>query len=111
MLPESKMEEIINRFPGDLLFTPQETEELARWITMQSFAATKEEEMSETVVLQAASIVLTNYVRQGRELEIYDSGDKGGLVVAEKDTSTHVPAKTLAGALINFAERLAKEHG
>lgn len=113
MIPISKMEEILFHFPGRLLFTPQEIEELARWITMQSFAATKEEAMSEAVVLQAACIVLTQYVCLENELVIYNNGSLGDVVVGEVEyeSEAHVPAKTLAGALIKYAEALAKEHG
>lgn len=129
MIPESTMKKLIEEFLIDRRMTlpiPASTEDLAsqlnvaeplaRYITVNSLKALKDEDAPEAAVLQAACIVLTDYIQRNRGVELLENGPGVVAIFPIVDPDEHgtlisdgLMCPNVAKALIQFAEKVAAE--
>lgn len=103
MIPESKLVEIIRRIEH---LNPS-PEALARHIVRESYKVLVEEKAPESAKLVASCRILSNYVKSGRELEIY-TANIGQLYLGDDRTLDGTMAPDLATCIVDYAEKLLR---
>lgn len=103
MLPESVLRELLEDYiNGPGMETPGwNSDGIARYVTRRTYDVLKKEKAPKASLLQAACTVLTRYVREGNDLEIYPN-DELVVICGKKDGCK---ARSLAEALIQFADK------
>ncbi len=113
-MPMSRLKEVIERWfrdaDVDLNLGTELAESLARYITINTFKVMQEEKLPTPALLQAACLVITNWMKTTHEeLEIYDNGPACNGIVVGRKTGEGCADTNLSQALLQFAERITQE--